>query len=65
MLPYSFTQHRFPLANELDVRGSYLAYEPLQSYGPCMILGQVDELYTVTDGFSIAALKVSTDFILN
>ncbi|KAL4226026.1 hypothetical protein ACF0H5_014013 [Mactra antiquata] len=48
-----------PLCSELDVHGNYLAFEPLQSYGPCLQINDNDheQLFALTDGFSVAALK--------
>ncbi|KAL3852352.1 hypothetical protein ACJMK2_016007 [Sinanodonta woodiana] len=51
-----------PVSVEFDSISHYLAYIPLSEYGPCMqICGEKDtadtELYTATDGYSIAALK--------
>ncbi|KAK3600693.1 hypothetical protein CHS0354_011375 [Potamilus streckersoni] len=52
----------YPISVEFDCISHYLAYIPLSEYGPCMqISGEKDtidtELYTATDGYSIAALK--------
>ncbi|XP_052778938.1 vezatin-like isoform X2 [Mya arenaria] len=62
MLTYRSTIQKllelYPLGSELDVKGSYLAYEPLKSYGPCLQEDIVDEeLYSLTDGYSVVALK--------
>ena len=39
---------------------SYLAFQSMQSYGPCLQASAdaEDELFDLTDGFSVAALKV-------
>jgi hypothetical protein len=57
---FSLTLASYPLSKELDIQGSYLAYEPIQSYGPCLQtdIEDMDTLQSVTDGFSISALKV-------
>ncbi|XP_045164506.2 vezatin-like isoform X2 [Mercenaria mercenaria] len=54
-----------PLRKELDIQGSYLAYEPIQSYGPCLQtdIEDTDTLHTITDGYSISALKGITHLL--
>lgn len=50
-----------PVSPELDAAGRYLAFQPLESYGPCLqkSASEEKELYDLTDGYSVAALKVS------
>ncbi|KAH3782330.1 vezatin-like [Dreissena polymorpha] len=48
---------RYPLDKELDVHGTFLAFEPLQSYGPCLQTVEDEDLFNLTDGFSVSALK--------
>ena len=45
---------------------SYLAFQSLQSYGPCLqeSADKEDELFDLTDGFSVAALKVRPHYPL-
>lgn len=57
---FSLTCSRHSLGTEIDIQGTYLAYEPIQSYGPCLQICTEDaeELHAITDGFSVSALKV-------
>ena len=58
---YSLTTPSLPLSSDLDAAGSYLAFQALESYGPCLqkSANEEAELYDLTDGFSVAALKVT------
>ena len=51
----------FTISPEIDAASSYLAFQSLQSYGPCLqkSASEEKELFDLTDGFSVAALKVS------
>ena len=55
---------RFPVNKEVEGTQSYLAFVLLEDYGPCLQIDgdspeSAEKLYDVTDGFSVAALKVS------
>ena len=57
---FALTIISLPLSSELDAAGRYLAFQALESYGPCLQISANEEaeLYDLTDGFSVAALKV-------
>ena len=59
-LDISLIVFSYPISPELDAERGHLAFQALESYGPCLQISDNEEteLYNLTDGFSVAALKV-------